>query len=189
MADVVPGSKPTQGRFHSPKKRIADDAQRTLEKEYIMERRLLGWSEQKIADSFPDKFGYTISRPTVANRYRERIAEVEIPLVAEVRQQEIQRLDLFLEKLQPKIEEGDPQVIALATKIAESRRKLLGTDAPQQTEVLVHTIDHSATPLAVLLEQRKAEQLALEASLASDPEDDDTQSHSGRDSVPSPDGE
>lgn len=181
MADVVPGEKPSSGRFHSHPNKIADNAQRDLETQYILERRLMGWSTRKIAASFPEKFGYTISHETVNVRYNQRIAETVVPMASEVRQQEIERIDYLLEKLSTKVDEGDDKAIALAVKLGESRRKLLGADAPQQTEHIIQVISHEQTPLAELMAKRLSDQKALEAEIVSEPEDSDTQSHPERD--------
>ncbi len=54
---------------------------------------------------------------------------------AEYRRQEEERLDDYLFRLAEKIKIGDVNAIDKAIKISESRRKLLGLDAPIQVQV------------------------------------------------------
>ena len=53
----------------------------------------------------------------------------------EVRQIEVARLDLYLTKLQSKIDLGDDNAIKTALRIQERRAKYLGLDAPVRIEV------------------------------------------------------
>ena len=53
----------------------------------------------------------------------------------ELRRQELERLEDWLLKLQPKIELGDVRAIDVAVKISDRRCKLLGLDAPIQLMV------------------------------------------------------
>jgi hypothetical protein len=53
----------------------------------------------------------------------------------EYRRQQLERLDDWLFRLQPKIQQGDPKAIATAVKISDHQCKLLGLDAPIQLMV------------------------------------------------------
>lgn len=54
---------------------------------------------------------------------------------------ELERLDMYLTKLQPGIDVGDPKSIAQAIRISEQRAKYQGLHAPVKTEQTVITID------------------------------------------------
>lgn len=56
-------------------------------------------------------------------------------LADEVRQLELQRLDMLLNKLMPGINEGDPSSVSVAIRLMERRSKMLGLDAPERTEI------------------------------------------------------
>lgn len=60
----------------------------------------------------------------------------------EYRELELQRLDLLMRSLMPKVIAGDAYAADVARKIGESRRKLLGLDAP--TKVAPTTPDGAA---------------------------------------------
>lgn len=59
----------------------------------------------------------------------------------QARQLELDRLDMYLTKLQPGIEVGDPKSIAQAIRISEQRAKYQGLHAPTKTEVTTITVD------------------------------------------------
>lgn len=58
------------------------------------------------------------------------MAELEQASADEYRTLELMRLDMALLALSPKMKFGDPQVVNAWVKVSESRRKLLGLDAP-----------------------------------------------------------
>ena len=76
-----------------------------------------------------------------ANAYRDVQAELEAiaanntEAAEAVRNMEIIRLDRLLSALDAGIESGDPNAINTAIRIGESRRKLMGLDAPSKSEV------------------------------------------------------
>jgi len=55
----------------------------------------------------------------------------------QLRDLELERLDQYLARLQPKIDDGDEKAIATALRVQERRAKLTGLDAPQRTEVTI----------------------------------------------------
>lgn len=59
-----------------------------------------------------------------------RLSEPELENVEEYRVMELARLDRAQQALATMIDSGEPAVIALWIKLSESRRKLLGLDAP-----------------------------------------------------------
>lgn len=54
---------------------------------------------------------------------------------ADVLALELARLDADYESLAKRVDEGDPSAVAVRLRISESRRKLLGLDAPERAEV------------------------------------------------------
>lgn len=85
-----------------------------------------------------------------------------IHAAAELRQLEAERLDSYLKSLALRIERGDVNAVGTAVKISESRRKLLGLDAPVQLQVeeLVHgELDALLTSLESLLPREIYEQV------------------------------
>lgn len=86
----------------------------------------------------------------------------------EYRELELERLDALFAGLWPKVREGDAYAIDIARKVSESRRKLLGLDAP--TKVAPTTPDGEQA-----FDYRKLSQAdldALEAILAKGQADD-----------------
>jgi hypothetical protein len=59
-----------------------------------------------------------------------RLSELELASVEEYRVMELARLDRAQAALATMIDSGEPAVIGLWIKVSESRRKLLGLDAP-----------------------------------------------------------
>lgn len=72
---------------------------------------------------------------------QERLADIraKYPEAAEaVRTMELDRLDRWLTKLQPAVDEGDPRAIEVALKIQARRAAYLGLDEPAKHDVSVH---------------------------------------------------
>lgn len=78
-----------------------------------------------------------VSHVTARKWVTEHLAAETLPLVDEVRKQEVDRLTRYLDKLDERVDEGDDKAIGLAIKISESLRKLLGVDVP-----VVTTVEH-----------------------------------------------
>jgi len=68
----------------------------------------------------------------------DELSKTELPLADQRRQLMLARLDLYLTKLKPKIDEGNPRAIIVAVDIESRRAKLLGLDKPIE-------VDHSGT--------------------------------------------
>lgn len=76
-----------------------------------------------------------VSHVTAQNWVKEHLEDVTLPLVAEVRKQEVDRMLRYLERLDGQIDDGDPKAISLGIKVSERLCKMLGADAPQQINV------------------------------------------------------
>lgn len=110
-----------------------------------LELRLRGRNYNQIADEL--KIG-------VGTAYRDVAAELDelrsttTERAEAVRDMELKRLDMAIAGLESRLEEGDPQVVAAWIKVSESRRKLLGLDAPQKIEAIALTPDQVDAILA-----------------------------------------
>lgn len=78
-----------------------------------------------------------IGHGTAERWCKEYMEAVSLPLIDEVRKQEVDRLTRYLAALDARVDEGDDKAIGLAIKISESLRKLLGVDVP-----VVQTVEH-----------------------------------------------
>lgn len=107
-----------------------------------------------------------VSHTAVANWIKLECDQRVLPLADEVRKQEIDRFDNWLLKLAEQIDDGKQVArnIEVAVKVSERRARLLGADAPIQTEVAA-TVEHKPTEVLALLEQTKARVAAEEAAL------------------------
>jgi len=80
-----------------------------------------------------------VSAPTAHDRVRRAIAAVPVEAVTELREIELHRLDMLLEKVMEKATSDDKGflfAVDRALAIADRRAKLLGLDAPQRHEVI-----------------------------------------------------
>ena len=75
----------------------------------------------------------------------------------ELRQLELERLDVMLKSLWPFILKGSPRHVEIGLKVMDRRAALLGLDAPKQVE------DHRTVTIAIM-----AEHLAQETGLNKD---------------------
>ena len=81
-----------------------------------------------------------VSRNTAHRYVTEELDELRAETRAsaeQLRDLELERLDQYLARLQPKIEDGDEKAIATALRVQERRAKLTGLDAPQRSEVTI----------------------------------------------------
>lgn len=91
--------------------------------------RLKGLSYRQIASSMDVSVG-------TAHRWvQEHLENVTLPLVEEIRKQEVDRLMRYLERLDERIDDGDDKAISIALKISERLCKMLGADMPTQVQV------------------------------------------------------
>lgn len=133
------------------KRPIKSNAKVAEEQEFIYNLKLAGYSIRQIAAEATDHFGYNISKSTVLNRIQAEINAKVQPLAEELRQYEVDRLDRYLAALELRIQMGDEKAVNTAVRISESRRKLLGIDAPVQVDVkqtVVTSVDAELEQLA-----------------------------------------
>jgi hypothetical protein len=74
-----------------------------------------------------------IGHGTAERWCKEYMENVKLPLVDEIRKQEVDRLLRYLSSLDDRIEDGDDKAISLAIKISERLCKMLGADMPTVT--------------------------------------------------------
>ena len=137
---------------HTHRAKGDSDAQRSAERARAYELRLVGRTIRQIADDME------CSRTKVHDLLREEIKLREDPLIDQVRQFELDRLDGYQQACMYVLDNPGTPVIAIAPdgtpvthvivddrkilgaidrliKISESRRKLLGVDAPVKMHV------------------------------------------------------
>lgn len=112
------------------------------------------------------------------------LAKLEHASAAEYRSMELERLDLALLALAPKLAAGDPQIVNAWVRVSESRRRLLGLDQP-----IALGVEHSMSPAylalrsvvlqALPIEQRLLLAEALDQVIDADTSDDDEGSATG----------
>lgn len=74
-----------------------------------------------------------IGHGTAERWCKEYMESVTLPLVDEIRKQEVDRLMRYLNRLDERVEDGDDKAISLAIKISERLCKMLGADMPTVT--------------------------------------------------------
>lgn len=104
-----------------------------------------------------------ISTATVERRINSQIAAKVQPAAAALRAIELDRLDLYLTKLNPKIETGDEKSIATALRVGQRRAHLMGLDAPVQVEAVIELseAEHSLHDLLQAAQEREDAKEAL----------------------------
>lgn len=124
-----------------------------------LELRRQGHTYQQISDQMG------LGGPGVAHRIIRRTMEQTITEnVEQTREIELQRLDGYLTRLQPRIQNGDTKAIDTALKIMDRRAKMLGLDAPTkvQAEITNHdtnSIDAEVARLIALLDSSPTNQM------------------------------
>lgn len=128
-------------------------------RERVYAMRLTGKSLSYIAQA------EGVSKTTVFNDIEAVIkAKTEVP-AQQVREMELDRLDLLLDKLMPRVEQGDVQAIQTALKVMDRRAKFLGLDAPTKQDLTVHQVDPMETELGELMREAQARQALEEQAL------------------------
>lgn len=123
--------------------------------------RLRGKSYRQIASALGCSVG-------TAHRWvADYMSSVTLPLVDEVRKQEVDRMLRYLDVLDARIDEGDDKAVALAIKVSERLCKMLGADMPTQVQV-EERVD-SSVDLAImdLIQRQKAANELSRAEAAS----------------------
>lgn len=97
-----------------------------------LELRKAGYSFRKIAERLQISVGQAFK--DVNNELKELAAQ-RLDSAEELRELELERLDMWLAALDPMVQVGNEGSIRTAVKIAERRAKLLGLDAPAKTDI------------------------------------------------------
>ena len=114
--------------------------------------RRKGISLRDIASTLEEEFQIKCSYQTVKTDLDAVLAELietEISEAKALRAMELARLDGLLEALAPAVDAGDIGAINSALRVAESRRKLLGVDAPVK---VAQTSPDGKEPLKIVVE-------------------------------------
>lgn len=108
-----------------------------------------------------------VSHVTAYKWVTEYLSNVTLPLVEEVRKQEVDRMLRYLEVLDGRIDEGDDKAVSLAIKVSERLCKMLGADMP--TQVQVEKTETSSVDLAImdLIARQKAQNALVQSEAAS----------------------
>ena len=124
-------------------KRAAIQARGAVRRNQALDLRKKGATYRQIAETLRGQPGIPKGY-CAANAYRDVTAELNNVISANgeaaesVRVMELMRLDRLLAALDDAIESGDTSAINTAVRIGESRRKLLGIDAPEKSEVEIN---------------------------------------------------
>lgn len=108
-----------------------------------------------------------IGHGTAERWCKDWMETVSLPLIDEVRKQEVDRLTRYLDRLDSQIDDGDDKAINLAIKISESLRKLLGADAPTVSVVEKKEVTQLDLDIASMITEQKARN-ALDIQMASE---------------------
>lgn len=140
-----------------------NDTQRQDKINRAYELRLKGRTYREIGEALQ------VSHVTARKWVTEHLESVTLPLVDEVRKQEVDRLTRYLDRLDERVEEGDDKAIGLAIKISESLRKLLGVDVPVVAITEHHTVSALDMDIRNLIDQQNvANALAKEKAARKD---------------------
>lgn len=83
-------------------------------------------------------------------------------------QQQIARLEYYLECLDDRVSNGEPRAIEVAVKVCERIAKLQGLDAPIKAEVTIDQAEDLDAELQEMIAEAKAQVAAEEAQLRGD---------------------
>jgi hypothetical protein len=150
---TITTTTPTANRSRS-----GDNAHTVEARVLCWELRLQGYSIRQIAVLATQRLGRNLGKSRVAQLLTIEADERQAAPREAVRQYELDRLDRLLVFLEPRLRDGDPGAITTAVRLSESRRKLLGLDAPQQVTVdaTVHEVTQEDLALAEMLREAKA---------------------------------
>ena len=128
-----------------------NDTQRQDKINRAYELRLRGSTYREIGQALG------VSHVTARKWVTEHLESVTLPLVDEVRKQEVDRLTRYLDRLDERVEDGDDKAIGLAIKISESLRKLLGVDVPVVAITEHHTVSAMDLDIRALIDSQNAQ--------------------------------
>lgn len=119
--------------------------ERLKRREEMLQMRLEGWSQVRIAQHFG------IAQPTVSKALKAALAAVEVECEKHAKTLhalEMQRLDEMWAAAWPLAQSGCEKMMAQCVRISERRCKLAGLDAPAKRESTVDLEIKSASELA-----------------------------------------
>ena len=119
-------------------KRSATKVHRAQRTKQFLSWRCQGLSIRAIADRYNETAEKSISHTTVQNdinRELKTLAEQSQKEASYYREIELQRLNMAMSAIAAKVAKADIGAVTQWVKISESRRKLLGLDAPVQLQV------------------------------------------------------
>jgi hypothetical protein len=133
---------------------MAIDNQPAGTREDATERRLMAFELRKQGFSYRE-IGATlgVSGKTAHGDVQQVLTELQalaLSSAAEYVQIECERLDAAVQALAPLLDSGDPQIVNAWIKLSESRRKLLGLDAPTK----IAPVNADGTPYQAYTELR-----------------------------------
>lgn len=83
-------------------------------------------------------------------RVMRQLEKLELEAASQYRQMELERLNDLLKSVYSAALDGDISAVQTALKISESRRKLLGLDSPERSEVAIAAVTEIPSPLTAL---------------------------------------
>lgn len=137
-----------------------NDTQRADKINRAYELRLKGRTYREIGEALG------VSHVTARKWVTEHLESVTLPLVEEVRKQEVDRLTRYLDRLDERVDEGDDKAIGLAIKISESLRKLLGVDVPTVSITEHHEVSAMDLDIRALIDAQNAQNALAKESAA-----------------------
>ncbi|WP_327698852.1 transposase family protein [Streptomyces sp. NBC_00459] len=121
----------------------------TARDEQIFELSRLHHSQRRVAEMVG------VSQSTVRNVIKKYTEGRLHPKVDEYRQEQVDRLQIYLRSLSKAILTGDPKTIAQAIRVEERIARLLGLDAATQYVVEAKVEDRETAALSILRQIRE----------------------------------
>jgi transposase len=108
-----------------------------------------------------------MSSATVQRRLQDAYDELVMPVAAEVKKMELERLDSYLLRLEKRLQQGeDPiRVVPVAMKVLERRARYLGLDEPEKIDATVHEVSQQDLAIAELVREAQAQAANQESAL------------------------
>ncbi|QMV84084.1 hypothetical protein HW450_06715 [Corynebacterium hindlerae] len=102
---------------NTPREKLEEKAERNKK---ILKCRRLGMSNQEIGDKF------NLDQSTVFRIVQKHLRDIPKEEADELRQLELERLDIATRGIMPKVLKGDAQAVNALVKVADHRAKLVG---------------------------------------------------------------
>ena len=146
-------------------KEDARQAKMDIRRKLVLEYRMGGLNLLMISQALKERHKITASRSVICNDLAiemSRVSEEKDGIVSIYRDLEVQRFDMILRVLYPRVRRGDMAAIDRWLKVSENRRKLLGLDVPVSSHI---TIEGGATPIRTINEVAEIDKLELPVSV------------------------